>query len=227
MSRTATEQQLAAATLIDSLLQNSYLLVVELQYGATAVEDSALWVRCVQQVETLRQALGQAGLGSRSVDLVSHALCALLDETVLNCAKGQVHAGWVGQPLQARFFNHYQAGEFFYEELREVLREASPDLHVLTAFQRVLALGFRGRYSQIDDPERVQLLEDLQARVAPLSPARPMLTQASVGTGSALMRGLRSPWVHAGVVMLLLIGTWWMLDHRLDSLVASLARGLS
>src|SRR5471032_3384465 len=168
MNLTASKAQTVAAVDIDALLQDTYLLVVELRQGASVQHSLKLSRFCVEQVEQVRHRLKLAGLNQRSIDHISHAQCALLDEAMLTCAKGDEHASWASKPLQARFFNRHQAGKFLYEDMREVLREAAPDRQVLTVFQRVLMLGFRGRYSDLADPEREQLLDALNAQVAPL-----------------------------------------------------------
>ena len=159
MNLNTSKKHTAAAVDIDALLQDSFLLVVQLRQGASAHNGKQLKALCVKQVEYVSHSLKEAGLNQRSIDHISHAQCALLDETMLNCVKDDAgaHAQWASEPLQAKFFNRHQAGEFLYEDMREVLREPAPDLQVLTAFQRVLMLGFQGRYRNANDPERLQL----------------------------------------------------------------------
>lgn len=212
-----------ALNVVDALLQDSYLLVVELRQGGSAHNSLALWELCVKQVEHVRQGLADAGMSQRSVDHISYAQCALLDETVLTCATGDAHARWVSESLQAKFFNRHQAGECLYEDMSEVLREPAPDRQVLTAFQRVLMLGFRGRYREANAPEREQLLVALNTQVAPLELNDTLKTRALVGGGSSPQSGLRSPLAHGLAAGLLLVGVWWGLDHLLGGLVARLS----
>lgn len=208
---------------IDGWLQDSYLLAVEVSNSETLQGSEALWKRCLELVETLRERLREAGLSQRSMDLISHAQCALLDETVLGKCKGPEHEAWARESLQVRLFNSHQAGEWLYEQLREVLREPSPDPLVLTVFQRVLHLGFKGRYKQLDDPEREQLIAALDQRVAPLVPRHGL----SGGAGRALFGGLwsGSPWRNGLVAGLLLAAVWWGLDLMLAGLLVSLLPG--
>jgi type VI secretion system protein ImpK len=216
-----TAQQQTTKTLdIDALLQDSYLLVVELQQGASAQNSDVLKARCIGQIEQVRQELKDAGLAQRSIDHISHAQCALLDETVLTCAVLDAHVRWASEPLQAKLFNRHQAGEFLYEDMREVLREPAPDPHVLQAFQRVLTLGFKGRYSQLDDPGREQLLTTLNAQVAPVQLQQASTLRGNVGQGSMRFGG--APLLHALAVGLLLVGVWWGLDQFLAGLSATL-----
>lgn len=222
MSLTQSHKHAATTLDIDALLQDSYLLVVELRQGGSAQNSLELWALCVKQIERVRHRLTSAGMSQRSIDHISHAQCALLDETVLTCATGDTHATWASEPLQAKFFNRHQAGEFLYEDMREVLREPAPDRQVLTAFQRVLMLGFCGRYRDANDPEREQLLSALNAQVAPLSLTQTLATCTRVGAVSPLSV-LQSPVTQALMVGLLLVGGWWVLDHLLGEMVATLS----
>lgn len=210
---------------VDALLQDSYLLVVELRQGGVVQATPALRELCVQQIRQVREQLQSAGLSQRNIGFISHAQCALLDETLLVCAKDTAHTDWAAQPLQAEFFGRHQAGEFLYEEMREVLREPAPDTHVLTVFQRVLMLGFRGRYPELEDPERLQLLALLDAQVEPLTSSLTLSTQVDLGWRFDPLRYLRSPLAHGLVVAALLAGAWWVFDHRLATQIAGLMPG--
>ncbi|AMB86084.1 type IV secretion protein DotU [Pseudomonas agarici] len=224
MNLTPSKKHPLTAQNLDALLQDSYLLVVELRQGASVQDSSGLWQRCEKQVEQVRQSLNEAGVNKRCVELISHAQCALLDETALGCAKDDAHAQWASQPLQTRFFGSHQAGEFLYEDMRESLRQPSPDVLVLTAFQRVLMLGFRGRYHAADDAEREQLLTALNARVAPLELNQALTTQ-DAGHPINPRYGVRSPLIHILAAGGLLVGVWWGLDHWLGSLIATFVPG--
>lgn len=220
-----TEKQTRSPVNIDVLLQDSYLLVVELRQARSAQDSPGLRSRCADQIEYVRQSLEQAGSSRRSIDYISYAQCALLDETVLGYAEGEDHASWVSEPLQAKFFSRHQAGEFLYEDMREVLREPAPDRQVLTAFQRVLMLGFRGRYRELNDPDRLQLLAALNAQVPPLQLNHGLATQAGIGYRSGRWRWLRSPLTHVVLAGLLLTGIWLGLDHLLGGVIANLQPG--
>jgi type VI secretion system protein ImpK len=224
MSMTTRNKRIFNTQDLDALLQGTYLLVVELRHGASVQDSPDLWRRCENQVEEVQQRLNDAGVTTRSVELISHAQCALLDETVLSVAKGEAHAKWASESLQARFFSRHQAGEFLYEDMRESLRQPSPDLLVLTIFQRVLMLGFKGRYRDINDPERGQLLDELNTQVMPFELDKTLKTK-SIGQRMHPLRSMRAPLVHILAAGLLLIAIWWGLDHWLSGVITTLAPG--
>lgn len=221
MNRAAHKSDAVKAD-IDALLQDTYLLVVELRHGSGVHNSPQLWPRCVADVEHVRATLQQDGLDRRSIDLISHAQCALLDETVLACAEGRAHEDWAMETLQAKFFSSHQAGESLYEDMRTVLREASVHPHALTVFQRVLMLGFQGRYRDINHPERQQLLAAISAHVAPLDVSQSLVIQLASGPRLPMWGWLQSPLLHVVAAGALLIGAWWGLDNTLGETVASL-----
>lgn len=225
MNLTIPRERFAIAVDIDELLQDTYLLVVELRQGASVGSSAELTQRCAEQVDRVRQQLTASGLSQRNIDHISHAQCALLDETILSCAKGEEHATWASEPLQAKFFNRHQAGEFLYEDMREIMREPAPDRHVLTAFQRVLMLGFRGRYREQGDPEREQLLVALSTQIPPLDISSGVVTRVGRGEWMAGFAWPRSTPGHVLVVALVLMTTWWGLDYLLSEALASLLPG--
>lgn len=221
MNRTA-QKSIPAKVDIDALLQDTYLLVVELRHGTDAHSSPELWSRCVADVEHVRATLHEDGLDGRSIDLISHAQCALLDETVLACTEGRAHEDWAMETLQAKFFSSHQAGESLYEDMRTVLREASVHPYVLTVFQRVLMLGFLGRYREVNHPERQQLLAAISAQVAPLDTSQSLVIQIGNGPRIPMWGWLQSPLLHVVMAAVLLVGAWWWLDHALGQAVASL-----
>ena len=149
----------------------------------------------------------------------------MLDETVLTFAKDDAHARWASEPLQAKFFNSHQAGESLYEDMREVLHQPVPDRHVVTAFQRVLMLGFHGRYRTLEAPERQLLLAALTEQVAPLAINVDLTSHSVIGRRTHRLSVWRSPLGNLSAIALLLLGVWWGLSHLLDAMIAALLQG--
>lgn len=206
----------------DELLQDSYLLTVQLLHGARAKENQRLRDDCIKQVERVCSALEEAKVGQRSINLITHAQCALLDEAALTCATGECRRPWESEPLQAKFFHEHQAGEKLYENIREVLSEAAPDPLVLTVFHRVLLLGFRGRYVDLHDPAREQILAALSALVTPMDHAIVRTDAVALDHSPQSTRWLQAPWFHVASAGALLVALWWGLDHFLTAAIDGL-----
>lgn len=103
---------------IDQLMMETWLTVAMLKKGALTPDGTALYNKCVKQVESVREALERAGYDDASVEHITYAQCALLDETVMSrkpekskegeepdVDEGQV--AWRKVPLQARFLAHF------------------------------------------------------------------------------------------------------------------------
>lgn len=140
---------------IDQLMAETWLIVTMLKKGAVTHNGSALYDKCVKQVERVREALACAGYDDASVEHISYAQCALLDETVMSRKPEKTEDGgeiivdegqvaWRKAPLQARFFGSLQAGEALWDLIAEVLCQPAPNIAVLTCYHRVIALGFQG-----------------------------------------------------------------------------------
>lgn len=206
---------------MDALLQDSYLLVVNLRHKGDVQESNELWARCTEKVERVRTRLMEAGMNERSIDRISYAQCALLDETVLARATGNAHAEWAARPLQAHFFKRHEAGVQLYEDMREALAEPAPDRNVLTCYHRVLMLGFQGSYPGERSAVREQLVAALGERVEAFAPATDIAGLLRNEQRGAL-RWLRVPLVHVLVAASLVAGLWWGLNHLLFDAIGRL-----
>lgn len=206
---------------IDELLQDTWLLVVQLRQGVPVEHGQTLWQHCTKNIERTEQTLKEAGMHQSAIDHIRYAQCALLDETVLGRPQDDGYSAWHAMPLQAHFFQTLQAGELLYQRMREVLREPAPNMAVLTCFHRVLMLGFRGVYGENDTPERQQLVTELSQRVAPLDvdQSAPLLVNAAA---SRRYRWLHSRWVHVVAAVVILAGVWWGFHSYLTTLVTTL-----
>ncbi|MCW7550111.1 type VI secretion system protein TssL, short form [Photorhabdus sp. APURE] len=210
---------------IDALLQNSYLLVVELCQGVSVEQADVVWQHCTREIEQARQALRDADVSESAINHISYAHCALLDETVLERAPEKGYSAWRATSLQEHFFDTAEAGHQLYERMRTVLDEPAPDRAVLTCFHRVLLLGFQGKCQEDTALIREQLVTRLRQQVVPFGTAQqsPALTNVSpdrlrlgaiVGRLAAAISGM----------VIVLLGVWWGLGHYLATLFPGLAR---
>lgn len=98
------------------------------------------------------------------VQQAKYALAAFLDEIVLS-SNWAAKDAWQGKPLQLAYFNDFSAGEEFYNKL-EALRNTrdARKLDVLEVYFLCLALGFRGKFADLQGMERRKVLLDALAR---------------------------------------------------------------
>ncbi|EWG64812.1 MULTISPECIES: type VI secretion system protein TssL, short form [Enterobacterales] len=224
---------------IDALMAETWLTVAQLRHGGEVTDGPALYAACKGQVDSVREALERAGYDSESIDHITYAQCALLDETVLNrkpvdkspafgagklpspvaeeadttpvVTLDAAQKAWRSAPLQTVYFGTLRAGGALYDRIAEVLRQPAPEPAVLTCYQRVLALGFQGQYSLsgVGQSRRDEVIAALNERVPALEIAASLVVHK---TGRRRYNLLRSVWFWI-VLAVVLTGAVWLGGH--------------
>lgn len=210
---------------IDELLRDTILTVVQLREGADIPAVGKLYNQCKQQITTLRDTLHQAHYSQDIIDDISYAQSALLDEVVLLCSKDSSkprdYDQWLGAPLQVIFFNTNNAGHDLFEKIRARLRADKKESLVLSCFDRILGMGFQGCYLGQPQMEREHLIIALREslRIVEVDLAHPIIEQTQtyryLGRKTVLM-------ACTACSVVLAIGLYLYLDHRLDQLLTPL-----
>lgn len=181
-------------TQIDRIFYPGWLMASQLRCGQDVQEGEALYRRASRMVKEAGEQLTEAGYSEISRDHMLYALCALLDESVMN--RGSTDDGyltWRRDPLQAHFFGTLNAGEELWERIRIQLKDPAPDLAVLTCLYRTLQLGFVGQYREENDEHREDLVRALGERVsAPPSNSSPGLPNCRLAGISRTVTSLYS-----------------------------------
>lgn len=217
---------------IDQLMADTWLTVTMLKKGAITHDGSALYDKCVMQVESVREALDRAGYDEASVDHISYAQCALLDEAVMSrklrkseesvdisVDEGQV--AWRKAPLQARFFGSLRAGEALWDRIADVLRQPAPNMAVLTCYHRVIALGFQELYglSAVSQTQRNEVAKALSERVSPSDAGLSLVVHQQ---GTSRWSLARSVWFWIVLAAIITGLIWWGGHLWLQSLLSTL-----
>lgn len=208
---------------IDTLLENTWLLVTQLRFGAATSAGAPLYTTCCAEVEKVKRALQAAGIAQASIDHITYAQCALLDEAAMTRGTAEEEATddwqqWRAAPLQARYFATLQAGETLYDRIAEVLKSPAPSLLVLTCCHRLLTLGFQGAYGvgSLSQGQRDKIVAALTARVAALDSDSDLLIQPPSRQRWPLWHSLR--W-WTGMALLAGLLVWWLGNRGLDTLL--------
>ncbi|EMF0720336.1 type VI secretion system protein TssL, short form [Citrobacter freundii] len=207
---------------IEQIFYPGWLMVSQLRGGQEVRDGEGLYRRACRLVQEARTALADAGYSDISRDHMIYALCALLDESVLN--RGTTDDGyliWRRDPLQAHFFGTLNAGEELWERIRDLLKETAPDTAVLTCMYRTLQLGFVGQYRAQDDERREDVVRVLSERV----PAFTLAQDAPVVvSASGLHSGRRLYWLSWFLGAAVLAAMWFFLSSSLTELVSQTVR---
>lgn len=198
---------------IDELMAETWLTVTMLKNGATTSDGNVLYDTCCKHVESVREALDRAGYDEVSIEHISYAQCALLDEVVMSRTPREgddVEAGqaaWRKAPLQARYFGSLYAGEALWDRIAEILRQPAPVMAVLICYHRVIALGFRGLYSRsVSQLQREEVINALAERVPPLDADISLVVR---GAGKHRYSLLRSVWFWIAAAIVVTGIVWW------------------
>jgi type VI secretion system protein ImpK len=218
----------AAPVDIDALLQDTWLQVISLRHGPQFQEGEGrvLWERCVADVERVQMALKASDMDETSCQHILTAQCALLDEVVKGRGvDDEACVQWYDIPLQGHFLGTMDAGDTLCDHMHDVLREPTPDIAVLTCFQRVMMLGFLGSFRALNDPERQKLVSALSEQVPPFTYPQnhPVLAESRAGRG---MGGWLASWpVRISLSVIALAVLWWGLGSWLNLTLTTLLPG--
>ena len=104
-------------------------------------------------------------------DQARFAICAWIDEAVMNSFWNE-RSAWQREPLQLKFYQTTNAGELFFERLNIL---AAHQNDVREVYYLCLAMGFKGRYGNVEDKFLLDQLKSSNLKV---------LTGASIGLHS-------------------------------------------
>lgn len=207
---------------LERIFYPGWLMVSQLRGGQEVRDGEGLYRQACRLVGDARSALTEGGYSEASSDHMIYALCALLDESVLNRgASDDGYLAWRRDPLQAHFFGTLNAGEELWERIRMLLKETAPDTAVLTCLYRTLQLGFVGQYRAQDDDRREDVVRALSERVPPFALAQdaPIVARAS-----RLRSGRRLYWLSWISGAVALVALWFFLSFSLTEMVNQTVR---
>ncbi|WP_413501796.1 type VI secretion system protein TssL, short form [Serratia proteamaculans] len=202
---------------LERIFYPGWLMASQLRGGQEVRDGEGLYRQACRLVGDARSALTESGYSEASCDHMIYALCALLDESVLNRgASDDGYLAWRRDPLQAHFFGTLNAGEELWERIRMLLKETEPDTAVLACLYRTVQLGFVGQYRAQDDDRREDVVRALSERVPPFALAQdaPIVARAS-----RLRSGRRLYWLSWISGAVALVALWFFLSFSLTEMV--------
>ncbi len=126
------------------------LLLARLRNTSTAPDPGDMRERTRRELRAFERRAREAGVAPDQLRLAHYALCAALDDVVLNTPWGS-HGRWRDEPLAAALHQDEKAGQGFFEQIR-TLRAALPAaLPVLELMFVCLSLGMMGPYRNAPD----------------------------------------------------------------------------
>ena len=134
--------------------------------------------RVVQELTAFERRAQDAGIAMDLLRPAHYALCASIDDVVVNTPWGAT-SGWANQALVKALHPTARGTDQFFEQLQQMRKAPQKFLPVIQLMFLCLSLGFMGRYRQArGGGELEQLRSDAHAAIAtPDSAAEPELSR--------------------------------------------------
>lgn len=161
----------AAAPALADLCGDLLAFALQLKRSADPGDAEMLRTKIDEQFRALETKARQADIPADDVQQAKYAIAAFIDEMILTSSWG-LKDSWADKPLQLAYFNDFAAGEEFYNQI-DALRGAKRN-GVLEVYYLCLALGFRGKFVDLQGMEKKKVLMDTMLReIRGAAPAAP------------------------------------------------------
>lgn len=137
ISLTGVNQLVAVATPLFSLISR-------IRNRAQHSDAERLRQSVMAEVRTFENTALKAGEDAQKVKIARYALCATLDDVVLNTPWGE-QSSWAMQSLVGTFHRETVGGDRFYDLLARLEQDPAANIDLLEFIYMCLSLGFEGR----------------------------------------------------------------------------------
>ena len=120
-------------------------LVVQIKNRGTHSDVGSLRDRVVAEINTFERKITPLGLSLQTIRAARYALCATIDDVVLNTPWGS-RSLWNQRSMVGQFHNEVVGGDRFWDLLNELKRNAAVNLDLLELLYYCISLGFEGKY---------------------------------------------------------------------------------
>ncbi|MEM6939699.1 MAG: type IVB secretion system protein IcmH/DotU [Pseudomonadota bacterium] len=121
-----------------------FSLISRIRNRAQHMDPDKLRSSVVAEVRAFENRALQAGVPAQTVKVARYALCATLDDVVLNTPWGG-QSSWGLQSMVGTFHRETVGGDRFYDLLARLEKEPQTNLDMLEFIYMCLSLGFEGR----------------------------------------------------------------------------------
>lgn len=208
-----------------------FSLISRIRNRAQHVDPDKLRQSVVAEVRSFENAALQAGIPAQTVRVARYALCATLDDVVLNTPWGG-QSGWATQSLVGTFHRETVGGDRFYDLLARLEQEPANNIELLEFVYMCLSLGFEGRLRiEQGGPDRhLQIRQGLAGIIkAQRGPVEHDLAPHWEGADKPYraLNMWKPVWIAVGTTALLLLlefgGLSYALSNRTENLVGQMS----
>lgn len=138
------ESNLTGMNPLNASASTLFSLISRIRNRAQHPDPEALRRSVVAEVRQFENRALQSGTDAQAVKVARYAICATLDDVVLNTPWGG-SSQWAQQSMVATFHRETVGGDRFYDLLARLEKDAANNINVLEFLYMCLALGFEGR----------------------------------------------------------------------------------
>lgn len=143
-SEPSVEQGMTGMNKINAAAATLFSLVSRIRNRAQHMDPEKLRRSVVSEVREFENRALQAGINAQDVKIARYAICATLDDVVLNTPWGG-QSIWAQQSMVGTFHKETVGGDRFYDLLARLEKEPGTNIDLLEFLYLCLSLGFEGR----------------------------------------------------------------------------------
>jgi type VI secretion system protein ImpK len=118
---------------------------VQIKNRAVHNNIESLRDRVVAEINAFERKITPLGLSLQTIRAARYALCATIDDIVLNTPWGS-RSLWTQRSMVGTFHNEVVGGDRFWDLLNDLKRDAAVNLDLLELLYFCITLGFEGKY---------------------------------------------------------------------------------
>ncbi len=164
MDSTGWESAAARGRSLLDLCTDAFFLIFYIRGGNDPGHLEEFRKDISQMFQKLDKQGKRSGYSEEDIKAARYALCALIDETILN-SRWEFKDQWANRSLQLEYFDEHMAGERFFDLLERVREKGARKADLLEVFCVTLILGFQGKFKLRGHEELTSLTDTIAAEV--------------------------------------------------------------
>ncbi|MFT4960898.1 MAG: type VI secretion system protein ImpK [Paracoccaceae bacterium] len=143
-TQSAQEVSITGMNQLTACASTLFSLISRIRNRAQHMDPDKLRQSVVAEVRAFENRALQAGISAQNVKVARYALCATLDDVVLNTPWGG-QSSWGLQSMVGTFHRETVGGDRFYDLLARLEKEPGNNIDMLEFLYMCMSLGFEGR----------------------------------------------------------------------------------
>lgn len=227
----ASQMALTGMNQLTACAATLFALISRIRNRAQHMDPDKLRQSVVAEVRGFENRALQAGIAAQTVKIARYAMCATLDDVVLNTPWGG-QSSWGLQSMVGTFHRETVGGDRFYDLLARLEKEPGGNIDMLEFLYMCMSLGFEGRLRvEQGGSEKHMQIRGALARIirAQRGPVERDLAPHWQGLKKPFkaLSAWRLVWIALTVTALLLgvqfVGLSWALSNQTERVIGQLS----